>query len=129
MNSKPPTIPFGIVACTFSDNLSRNSCIRLCISGIEARSLAFYFPPRSYFLLTLARSWLKIDRTDQFYAWCLRRYLHGPQSCFPSSEKRCTLILKSSGPLQNLLLQQNGEIKMLLLGLCVYNYNQICEEL
>ena len=27
-NSKPPTtIPFGIVACTFSDNLSRNSCI------------------------------------------------------------------------------------------------------
>jgi len=28
VNSKPPTIPFGIVACTFSDNLSRNSCIR-----------------------------------------------------------------------------------------------------
>ena len=27
MTSKPPTIPFGIVACTFSDNLSRNSCI------------------------------------------------------------------------------------------------------
>ena len=27
MYSKPPTIPFGIVACTFSDNLSRNSCI------------------------------------------------------------------------------------------------------
>ena len=26
-NSKPPTIPFEIVACTFSDNLSRNSCI------------------------------------------------------------------------------------------------------
>ena len=25
--SKPPTIPFRIVACTFSDNLSRNSCI------------------------------------------------------------------------------------------------------
>ena len=25
-NSKPPTIPFGIVARTFSDNLSRNSC-------------------------------------------------------------------------------------------------------
>ena len=24
---KPPTIPFGIVACTFSDNLSRNSSI------------------------------------------------------------------------------------------------------
>ena len=27
---KPPTIPFGIVACTFSSNLSRNSC-NLCI--------------------------------------------------------------------------------------------------
>ena len=26
---KPPTIPFGIVACTFSDNLSRNRC-NLC---------------------------------------------------------------------------------------------------
>ena len=24
---KPPTKPFGIVACTFSDNLSRNSCM------------------------------------------------------------------------------------------------------
>ena len=30
VNSKPPTIPFGIVACTFSDNLSRNSYIKLC---------------------------------------------------------------------------------------------------
>ena len=27
-NSKPPTMPFRIVACTFPDNLSRNSCIR-----------------------------------------------------------------------------------------------------
>ena len=26
INSKPPTIPLGIVTCTFSDNLSRNSC-------------------------------------------------------------------------------------------------------
>ena len=25
--TKPPTIPFGIVACTFSDNLFRNSCM------------------------------------------------------------------------------------------------------
>ena len=29
MNSKPPTIPFGVVACTLSDNLSWNSCILL----------------------------------------------------------------------------------------------------
>ena len=26
--TKSPTIPFGIVACTFSDNLSQNSCIQ-----------------------------------------------------------------------------------------------------
>ena len=30
-NSKLPTIPFGIVACTFSDNLSRNSCIQITV--------------------------------------------------------------------------------------------------
>ena len=29
MNSKLPTIPFGIVACTSSDNRSRNNCIHL----------------------------------------------------------------------------------------------------
>ena len=29
VNSKSPTIPFGVVACTLSDNLSRNSCIFL----------------------------------------------------------------------------------------------------
>ena len=28
-NSKPPTMPFRIVACTFPDNLSRNSCIEI----------------------------------------------------------------------------------------------------
>ena len=27
-NSKPPTMPFRIVACTVPDNLSRNSCIQ-----------------------------------------------------------------------------------------------------
>ena len=27
MNSIPPTIPFGIVACSFYNNLSQNSCI------------------------------------------------------------------------------------------------------
>ena len=29
VNSKPPTIPFGVVACTLSDNLSRNSCVHV----------------------------------------------------------------------------------------------------
>ena len=69
--------------------------------------------------------WLTIDIND-FYACCLRIYLHGPQLCLPSSEKRCTLFLRSSGHLENLLLQKNGE-NMLLQGICVYNYNQICE--
>ena len=32
-NSKPPTMPFRIVACTFPDNLSRNSCMFFCILG------------------------------------------------------------------------------------------------
>ena len=27
VNSKPPAIPFGVVACTLSDNRSQNSCI------------------------------------------------------------------------------------------------------
>ena len=31
MNSKPPTIPFGVVACTLSDNLSRSSCIHVVV--------------------------------------------------------------------------------------------------
>ena len=31
-NSKPPTMPFKIVACTFPDNLSRNSCIFLSLT-------------------------------------------------------------------------------------------------
>ena len=30
VNSNPPTIPFRIVTSTFSDNLSRNSCIHKC---------------------------------------------------------------------------------------------------
>ena len=31
-NLKPPTMPFRIVACTFPDNLSRNSCIFLSLT-------------------------------------------------------------------------------------------------
>ena len=42
---KPPTIPFGTVTCTFSDNLSRNSCIPL------------FF--RTFSLVTKAQAWEK----------------------------------------------------------------------
>ena len=34
--TKPPTIPFGIVACPFSDNLSRNSCMFMKVSSGRA---------------------------------------------------------------------------------------------
>ena len=34
-----PTIPFGIVACTFSDNLSRNSCIH---DLLDCKTVSFF---------------------------------------------------------------------------------------
>ena len=43
VNSKPPTIPLGIVACTFSDNLSRNSCMRKSHPQQLLRGVDFYF--------------------------------------------------------------------------------------
>ena len=43
VNSKPPTIPFGIVACTLSDNLSRNSCIYSRLGVIKPSFLLIYF--------------------------------------------------------------------------------------
>ena len=36
-NSKPPTMPFRIVACTFLDNLSRNSCIHAVLISLRAK--------------------------------------------------------------------------------------------
>ena len=39
VNSKSPAIPFGIVVCTFFDNLSRNSC--LCILINHSRLLSW----------------------------------------------------------------------------------------
>ena len=36
-HSKLPTIPFGVVACTFSDNLSRNTCIQTHRSSLCKR--------------------------------------------------------------------------------------------
>ena len=35
VNSKPPTIPFGVVACTLSDNLSRNTCINVLRGAVS----------------------------------------------------------------------------------------------
>ena len=35
VNSKPPTIPFGVVACTLSDKLSRNSCIHVLCCALS----------------------------------------------------------------------------------------------
>ena len=59
-----PTVPFGIVACTFSDNLSRNSCIlttflhehrrRKPPRGIRGRTPQGYF---FYFYFLSPLSW------------------------------------------------------------------------
>ena len=50
--SKPPTIPFGIVACTFSDNLFRNSCIvfvpgDLAASIVHGNKIGHYRVPKT----------------------------------------------------------------------------------
>ena len=49
VHSKSPTIPFGIVVCTVSDNLSRNSCISshtaLDIIKIEQKCTRFFWLP------------------------------------------------------------------------------------
>ena len=46
VNSKPPTIPFGFVACTFSDNLSRNSCIQVMLSiAVKSASIIWNVTP------------------------------------------------------------------------------------
>ena len=36
VNSKPPTIPFRIIVCTFQDNLSQNGCITVNIDDITS---------------------------------------------------------------------------------------------
>ena len=45
--SKPPTIPYGIVACTFSD-LSRNSCIQNELSTRGTGSLTYDTPGNAW---------------------------------------------------------------------------------
>ena len=54
MTSKPPTIPFGIVACTFSDNLFRNSCIYRILLALRMGAVrdAIYFHRFSVFVWT-----------------------------------------------------------------------------
>ena len=42
VNTKPPTIPFGIVVCTLSDNLSRNSCILKLLIFIPSNPVFFF---------------------------------------------------------------------------------------
>ena len=45
VNLEQPTMPFGLVTCTFSDNLSRNSCICIIATwrlGLRAPLVACY---------------------------------------------------------------------------------------
>ena len=59
-NSKPPTIPFGIAECAFSDSLSRNSCIQiasqawvsLSFAPLGKKRIARRTAARSYFVVT-----------------------------------------------------------------------------
>ena len=64
--TKPPTIPFGIVACTFSDNLSRNSCIP-------------FFTKKQYPFRTPS-----IDKWYPFHLPCL-------EHCIPFNYCKCTV--------------------------------------
>ena len=52
--TKPPTIPFGIVPCTFSDNLSRNSCIL----QIKRHHVALLFEFVTLMVAKLLYQWL-----------------------------------------------------------------------
>ena len=56
MNLKPPTIPFGVVACTLSDNPSRNSCISRVLRRSLYRLSSLSFSPRTLESLTVCRS-------------------------------------------------------------------------
>ena len=52
VSSKSPTIPFGIVVCTFSDNLSRNSCLCILINHRRLLSWPQNFPQAHLFGFT-----------------------------------------------------------------------------
>ena len=58
VNSKTPAIPFGIVACTFSDNLSWNSCIQYWVV------YAALFLKKGQYIAGEARKALKQARTS-----------------------------------------------------------------
>ena len=74
-NSKPPTIPYGIVACTFSDNLSRNSCMRSSLDGNFFQFAIFIqtiihlvYPPK--FCVTFVFDFSRGDcNTQEKYNW------------------------------------------------------------
>ena len=63
---KPPTMPFGIVVCTFSDNFSRNSCMWQSISAL---------PPLSRLRLVWLKFCLPFSRpfSRDFLAFSLSR--------------------------------------------------------
>ena len=84
MTSKSPIIPFGIVACTFSDNLSRNSCIRkrVTVAGaiLEAAVRIFItLPPvpqtrtQSLFSIRAVMNGRDLVRT-----WCIKGKSNSP---------------------------------------------------
>ena len=74
VNSKPPTIPFGIVACTFSDNLSRNSCIWLLFVAVRP-NLSFQELFSCLCRTPLASGFLKTKNCDGVMFWLVLAHL------------------------------------------------------
>ena len=72
-HSKLPTIPFGVVACTFSDNLSRNTCIRNAQGG----PLISVFHLVSGFISNSLSHWILVSRRMLWKHW-----VSGSQTCF-----------------------------------------------
>ena len=68
VNSKPPAIPFGIVACTFSDNLSRNSSIESATKQAGTLSSQRHFPP---FPETVDTTCFKKRKIKPFHSYSL----------------------------------------------------------
>ena len=80
-NSKPPTMPFRIVACTFPDNLSRNSCKPLY--GVPQGGLTYHWPFINFFYqLRYQEYWRAVSSTILFSLAFYFRY-----SIVPAQEK------------------------------------------
>ena len=70
--SKPPTVPFGIVACTFSDNLFRNSCMHKHQHSNESYPRSGN--PLTYYIIDLF--FLRMSRHGAFFLFHVNARIH-----------------------------------------------------